>query len=146
MVSSWRRVYIDSNVIIRLIESNDENLLYLIEQATADTCALLTSEFTLAEVLVGPLKSDDEELAKIYEALLTDGDIITIVPVDRVILRRSAIIRAEHGNKGPDAIHVATAFEAGCRMFVSDDTRITMPDNIVRVETTRLTDMDAWPW
>ncbi len=99
-------VYLDTNVVIQPIEANEEALLFLIENAAADLLCLYTSELTLAEVLVGPLKSGNGELVAQYEDMLTSDDVLEIVPIDRSVLRRSAEIQAVFGIKGYDSIHV----------------------------------------
>lgn len=137
-------IYLDSNAIIRFIEGGDDGFLLLIEQASASLAHLCTSEFTLAEVLVGAVKSRKPELAALYEDFLVSDEALTVVPVDRDILRRSAEIRALLGNKGPDAIHVATALSASCTVFVSSDKRVRLPDGIRRVSIEEIANLDDW--
>jgi predicted nucleic acid-binding protein len=61
---------------------------------------------------------------------------LDLVPVSRRILFQSAelrfVRRRDHGKKLklPDAIHLATAIQRGCRYFVSADTGIRLPAGI----------------
>jgi predicted nucleic acid-binding protein len=137
--------YLDANVIIQFIEGEDQRLLFLIENAASELMRLYTSELTLSEVLVGPLKSGDTRVAGIYEEFLTSDEILEVVPIDRSILRHSAEIRAHLGNKTPDAIHVATALKCGCTVLVSSDERIRVPALIKRIGISQVDDLDAWP-
>jgi len=137
--------YLDSNLIIRFVESEEQALLFLIENAAADLLRLFTSELTLAEVLVAPLKARDTEMISIYEEMLTTDEALEIVPIDRSIVRRSAEVRATIGNKGMDAIHVATAIECGCTVFISSDERIRLPDTLSRIRVDQVDDLDRWP-
>lgn len=137
-------VYLDANAIIRFIEGENDGLIFLLENSAVDLLRLYTSELTLAEVLVGPLKRGQEELVDIYEEFLTSDDTLTVVPVDRTVLRDSAEIRAILGNKGPGAIHVATAVRAACAVFVSSDDRIKLPDRIKQVRIDDIANLDIW--
>ncbi|MEX0854057.1 MAG: PIN domain-containing protein [Bauldia sp.] len=128
-----RLIYLDTNFVIRFVESEDSSLLRVLEGTGAGLFELFTSEFTVAEVLVGPLKSGDQTLATYYEELLTTDDFLQVVPIDRVILRETARIRAQYGTRTPDAIHCATALGAGCSVFLSSDARLRMPPGLVRV-------------
>jgi predicted nucleic acid-binding protein len=135
-----RQIYLDTNFVIRFIESADESLLRVIEDASADLLDLFTSELTLTEVLVGPLKANDNALAEYYEEFLISDDILQVVPIDRVVLREAARIRAEVGARTPDAIHCATAICTSCSIFLSSDLRLRMPAGLTRVTLERIAD------
>jgi predicted nucleic acid-binding protein len=64
-------VYLDTNAIILSVEASEEALLFLIEKASSEPLRLHTSELTLAEILVGPLKSGNLGLVAQYEESLT---------------------------------------------------------------------------
>lgn len=138
-------IYLDSNALIRFVEGTEVPLLSLIQHAKQGRVQLFTSELTLAEVLVGPLKHKQDHLVSIYEQLLGDSAAITMVPVSQVILRTSATIRADMGNKGPDAIHAATAAACACSIFVSSDKRIKLPDGMRRVDSDAVGALDFGP-
>jgi predicted nucleic acid-binding protein len=136
------RIYLDANVFISSVEGPSTALVYLVEQASAGLAALYTSELTLAEVLVVPLKKARRELVDLYESMLVSGEIPSVIPVDRDVLRASAELRATVGNKGGDAIHVATALRHGCDYFVSSDKRIRLPLGLKRVEADLVTGLE----
>lgn len=127
------RIYLDANAIIRFIESKEDQITALVLQAAAGKTHLFTSELTLAEVLVIPLREGDGRLAEGYEELLQSDDTLTVVPIDRPILRRSAELRARLGGKGHDAIHCATAEISGCGVIISSDRRLRLPEGLRRV-------------
>jgi predicted nucleic acid-binding protein len=128
-----KQVYLDTNFVIRFIESEDFGLLRVIEDAAAGLLDLFTSELTLAEMLVGPLKADDAALAAQYEEFLTTDEFLEVVPIDRAILRESARIRALYGSRTPDAIHCATALRAECTSLLSSDSGFKMPPGLTRI-------------
>lgn len=140
----WR-VYLDSNFFIRFVESGDEALLFLFEQASADLLTLHTSELTLAEVLVDPLRQGDRLREASYMDLLTGDDLMEVVPVGRDILIRSADGRADFGNKLPDAVHVATALACACNVVLSSDRRLRLPSEMTRIGLEDVKDLDLWP-
>jgi predicted nucleic acid-binding protein len=140
----WR-VYLDSNFFIRFVESEDLGLLALFERQAANLLTICTSELTLAEVLVDPIRLEDQQRARIYEDMLAPGGWVEMVPVDRQILRRSADIRATIGNKLPDAIHVATAAVQSCNVFLSSDKRLRLPREVTQVALDEIGNLDLWP-
>ena len=144
VVSPWR-VYLDANVFIRFIESEGEDVAFLFESAAADAMTLFTSEFTISEVLVTPKRDSDVELERAYEELLIGDDLLEVAPVSREVLRKTAEIRACLGNKGPAAIHIATAELSRCDVLVSSDRRLKLPVSMTRVAIEHLRDLDAWP-
>jgi len=135
-----KRIYLDTNFVIRFVESEDTSLLKVIERADSGLLELFTSELTLAEVLVGPFKSDDHALVAFYEEFLTTDDALQVVPIDRTILRATARIRAQLGTRTPDAIHCATALKTECSVFLSSDARLRMPSGLTQVALDQLHD------
>ncbi|HSP26634.1 MAG TPA: PIN domain-containing protein [Saliniramus sp.] len=127
------RTYLDSNALIRLVESVDDDMLYLLQQVATGAVRAVTSEVALAEVLVKPMKDDDSRIIADYDALFQDDEFLEVVPVTREVLRRSAASRASIGNKGMDAIHVATAEVAECAIFLSSDLRLRLPQTLTRL-------------
>tara|TARA_R110002020_G_scaffold143866_5_gene316636 strand:- start:522 stop:962 length:441 start_codon:yes stop_codon:yes gene_type:complete len=123
-------IYLDTNIVIRLIEYRDHEVQSLLTDLHSRQGVVVTSELTLAEVLVVPIKDAQHEMIAHYDSFLTTGDGVIIIPVSRMILRRSAEIRATFGSRTPDSIHVATALEAGCHCFLTADRRIRTPERL----------------
>jgi predicted nucleic acid-binding protein len=123
-----RRIYIDSNPIIYLIEQYPRfadvlsELFRLIDDAQI---LATTSELTLAEVLVKPLRDQRRDLQQSFEQRLQTSGGLIVTEIDRPILVRAAEIRAAQASlRLPDAIHLATALETNCEMFLTNDGRI----------------------
>jgi predicted nucleic acid-binding protein len=116
-------VYLDANPIIYTVEKHPvyEPLLEPLWQAAqAKTIEVISSELALMETLVGPLKSGNTTLERQYEQALFGTD-MRLLPITQAILREAARLRAATKLKTPDALHAATAQQAGCVLFVTND-------------------------
>jgi predicted nucleic acid-binding protein len=72
------------------------------------------------ETLIGPLKSGNAALALAYEQLYQQAQ-TRLLPITHSVLRDAAQLRATTKLKTPDALHAATAQQAGCALFVTND-------------------------
>jgi predicted nucleic acid-binding protein len=119
------RVYADSVILIYTVEQHpvyQPVLQPLWQAAHAGTIEVVSSELALLETLVGPLKSGDIALQADYEQALLGTD-LRLLPITLPILREAARVRADHPTfRTPDAIHVATALDAGSALVVTNDT------------------------
>jgi predicted nucleic acid-binding protein len=130
-------VYLDANLLIYAVEGYAAfaaALRGLLEAIEAGRIRAVTSELTIAEVLVKPLELGREDLVQVYRDLIEHSGHITLVPVDRAVLVEAARLRAGLGLRLPDAIHVASAVRTGCTAFVSNDRRLALPTTVRRIE------------
>src|SRR5205823_9206029 len=115
--------YIDTMTLIYTVERYPAYLPLLEplwQAAQTGTIEIVSSELTLMEVLVGPLKSGNTTLETAFEqALLGTG--MRLLPITQPILREAARLRATTRLRTPDALHAATAQQAGCVLFVTND-------------------------
>ena len=86
-----------------------------------------TSELTLAEVLVRPLKDQKSGIAAIYEDLIQSQFDLRVEPVSRDILLSAAKLRAMSGCRLPDAIHIATAQKCASEFLFTADKSLKVP-------------------
>lgn len=120
-------LYLDVNAIIDIVEGSEAVAECFAELATAAGQAgttILTSELSLAEVLVKPLREQDFGLIVAYNNLLAGGheSQIQTVPVSREVLGLAARVRNRKKSiKLPDAIHIATAEVTKCDAIVTAD-------------------------
>ncbi|MDX7949770.1 PIN domain-containing protein [Lichenihabitans sp. Uapishka_5] len=121
-------IYLDTNVFIAAFETTgtlSEAAWDILHAVTSGDLHASTSELTLAELLVKPLRLGSDLMVELYTGLITTGGSLSVLPVDRAVLVRSAQIRkSQLGVKLPDAIHLATALGTGCSCFVTDDRRL----------------------
>uniref|UniRef100_A0A7C1FBT6 Ribonuclease VapC n=1 Tax=Ammonifex degensii TaxID=42838 RepID=A0A7C1FBT6_9THEO len=91
----------------------------------------------LAELLVRPKSLGRENVCGEYLALLCSYPNLEIVPLTVEIAVRCASIRAKYpAVRAPDAIHLATAAEAGAKVFLTNDSKL--PSKVEGVEVVLL--------
>jgi len=116
-------VYLDANSVIYSVEKHPDYwplLKPLWQAAQGKTIEIVSSDLVLMEVLIGPLKSANTALALAYEQLFQQAQ-KRLVPITHAILREAARLRTTTKIKTPDALHAATALNAGCVLFVTND-------------------------
>jgi predicted nucleic acid-binding protein len=118
--------YIDTNIIIFSVEEIEPYhglLRPFLAAAQAGQLHVITSELSALEVLVRPLREQNQRLVALFEAALDTAELET-VPITLPILREAARLRADVASlRTPDAIHAATARLTGCDVLVSHDVR-----------------------
>lgn len=117
-------IYLDTNCFIYSVERIDpyRAVLDTLWKAISDEhVTVITSELTLLEVLVKPLKEKDTFTAAIYRVILRHSPDVHMIPVTQSVLEKAADFRANLNLKTPDAIHAATAISHGAVLFVTND-------------------------
>jgi uncharacterized protein len=117
-------LYLDTNILIFSVEQGNpwsEMLRELFEEIDGRVIHALTSELTIAEVLVKPIALGEDDLIETYNQLLAANSIIRTVPIDRPILGLAAELQSRLGIRLMDAIHVATAKVCACEFFLTND-------------------------
>jgi predicted nucleic acid-binding protein len=123
--------YLDTNVLIYAFEGRSvfaEAVRGIASAIDEGTRSFLTSELTLAELLVDPLRKGDPARARVYRQYLRTRPHFEVVPVSRAVLVEAARLRGATSLKLPDAMHVATALVHGCGAFLTNDARIRAPE------------------
>lgn len=125
---NWRflrgaRVYVDANAWIYAREPlpkwDDLRLFFGFSQR--GEWKLITSELSLAETLVHPIRERDRRAQAEFARTLQSDEQLSIVPISRAILIEAATLRATRALEMPDAIHAATAKLARCTHFLTGD-------------------------
>ena len=118
------KVYLDTNIVIYAIEGFADlaNQIQALLRALDDAqIVAVTSELTLAEALIKPLKNQNQPEQQAYKDFLTPTSVLQVVPISKEILEEAARLRATTKLKLPDAIHLATATLNGCDCFLTND-------------------------
>ncbi|MGB7100573.1 MAG: PIN domain-containing protein [Xanthobacteraceae bacterium] len=122
-----KRVYVDSNVLIYAVEGIPATAgpaKELIKLLRARRDLMFTSEITLAEVLAPSKRRGAWPLQakrRVYLDLLIWSGAVSLLPVTREILIRTADLRKISPLKLPDAIHLISAIQSKCRFLVTGD-------------------------
>lgn len=82
---------------------------------------LVTSAWSLAEVLVAPIRNRDRAAQKYFSATIVNSPWLVVRAVDEEVLVEAARLTALHPIALPDAIHAATSKACGCKYLVSND-------------------------
>ena len=137
MTPGTPRVYLDANVFIAAFENvgaHSDHAWWILRAIEDGEIAGMTSEITLAEILVKPLETGATDLAAGYEKIISPTERFEVLPVSREILVSAAGVRARRNSvKLPDAIHIATAHAFSCAFFVSGDSRVSLPDSMTHL-------------
>lgn len=116
--------YLDANAIIYSIERVEPYrslLAPMWEAARAGRFTLASSELVALETLVKPLRDGNVHLEMLFRSILAAAEMV-LIPATLETWEHAARIRAETGLATPDALHAATALQAGCALFVTNDT------------------------
>lgn len=133
-----KNVYFDTNLFIYAVEPTEINHPYLsvidalFGMAEDGEIQALTSELSLAEVLVGAYKHH-AELVVIYEELFADRPELAVYPVDKAVLRGAAYARSVVKLSLADAIHVATAIAEQADCFITNDDKLRVPEGMQKI-------------
>jgi len=83
---------------------------------------LLTSTFTLGEILVKPLQAGDSARCGEYENVISS--VALLLPFDAKAAWKYAAIRRDRSVRAPDAVQLACAATANVDLFVTNDRRL----------------------
>lgn len=132
-----KRVYVDTNILIYLFEGFPEYRHLIQEIADCidnGDITLFTGEITIAELLVMPFKKNDSKLIHFYTEALNNKDFITLIPTTQKVHLKTAFLRATFPKmKTPDSMQVASAVEGRADVFITNDVRIKVPDEIQKL-------------
>ena len=80
----------------------------------------MTSLIARLESRVLPVRTQNQRLLEHYEYLFFRSG-LRVLAITPQVIERATAIRASHGFRTPDAIHLATALEAGADAFLTGD-------------------------
>ena len=120
------RVYIDTSTLIYALETPQafpRLQTHFLDLFTKGDLTTVTSWITLAEALIKPLQNGDKLIETGYREFFTPSSHFEILPVDQSISESAARLRALHGFRLPDAIHIATGMSANCTHYLTGDAK-----------------------
>lgn len=136
-----KTVAIESPPLIYFIErhSTYHNLVLPFFEALAKgEFSAVTSTITITEVLVHPLKNGNAALIEEFRKMFLNTDHFKTIAVTPDIAETAAGLRASHGIRTPDAIHVATAIHCNADILLTNDIQL---GSLPKPEVLLLTDI-----
>ncbi|HEY3266808.1 MAG TPA: type II toxin-antitoxin system VapC family toxin [Armatimonadota bacterium] len=117
------RVYLDAAPVIYLIERVAPFDGLVRTYLTTGQVALVASEITRLETRTRPIRDNQAAILANFDSFYS-SQVSEIVALDRAVIDAATRIRAEHGFRTPDAIHLAAAMVAVCDIFLTNDRRL----------------------
>lgn len=87
---------------------------------------VVTSTMTITEVLVHPIRYNDDALTATYRDILQNAAHLRTVPVTAEVAETAARLRAVHKIRTPDAIQAATAIVMHADFFLTNDEQLSV--------------------
>jgi uncharacterized protein len=119
-------IYLDTNCIIYFVENHPVWCPKVTARMVAIRAAgdgIAVGDLARSECLVIPFRNKDAGLESRYRAFFGDADIQGLsISVDAC--ERAARLRADYSLKLPDALHLETAIEHGCGLFLTADAQL----------------------
>lgn len=134
------RLALDASALIYLVEGSAvvrKRLAQRVDAVLAEPAGqVMASRIARLECRVKPLRDNNSTLLDEYEEVF-GADEFVLLDVTAAVLDRATDLRARPGFKVPDAIHLASAIEAGADAFLTGDAGLAkFPD--VKVEVIAL--------
>ena len=120
------KVYPDTCILIYLVEGHATLAPSIDQRMRAVGQAwptLVFTELTRMECRVKPLRSSSQLLLAGYERVFSTPGYF-FEPMTRAVFELATQLRADHGLKTPDAVHLAAALNAHCDEFWTNDLRL----------------------
>ncbi|KAA6457220.1 type II toxin-antitoxin system VapC family toxin [Acidobacteria bacterium AB60] len=120
------QIYWDSMVFIYLLESHPQfssKVERILKQIEVRGDTLITSVFTIGEVLTGPRRAGVPRIVDAIKSYFDSGRVV-LLPFDKETADRYSILRSSLKVSQADGIHLATAAIAGADMFVTNDQKL----------------------
>jgi len=119
-------VYVDSNVVISLIEGGVGWRAAIVSRLAGTgyvASALVVSDLVRLECRVKPLATGSDLLLEAYDSFFASPGVHT-AKLTTEVCDRATRIRALYRFDTSDALHLAAAIESGCDVFVTADRQL----------------------
>jgi len=119
---------LDSMVFIYLLEENVEYLgkvQSILRSVQGGEYRGILSVIGMIEIMSGPKRKGRFDLAGRYKDVLQNFPHLSIVGISEQVVDISSTLIAQHHLDAPDAIHLATAIDAGAERFITNDKSLT---------------------
>ncbi len=121
------RLYLDACAIIYSLEGTPAvrgvALRYVAQAEISTGGVVITSRLARMECRVKPLKTGAADALALYDAFFARRR-LRLAEVSADVIERATELRAAHGFKTPDAIHLATAQLESADLFLTGDANL----------------------
>lgn len=131
-LESGVRIYLDSNIVIYLIEQPPDfgpRATARIASLRAAGDSIVVSDLTRLECRHHPMGAGDQVTLRQFDAFFGQAA-LQVATLTTAICDRATEIRAHQGYRTPDALHLAAAIESGCDVFLTNDHRLAGVDGL----------------
>ena len=133
------RIYLDAAPVIFLVEGVAgvcDHIAARLRSGVQAGDIFVASDLTRFECRVHPLKSGNTNALQAFEQFFAGREVL-LEAIPRSAWDMAAEVRAQHGLRTPDALHVAAAVTLGCELLLTADERLSrcpvLPTELVRV-------------
>jgi predicted nucleic acid-binding protein len=127
-------IYLDSCILIYALEDQGPVGDRIRHELTRVQEPIAASPLVLHECLVKPLRDGDLELRARFTAAY---ERMVRVEIDENVFLQAAELRARHGLKAADALHLAAALVSGCRQLWTNDVRLSAASRGLAIDVVR---------
>jgi predicted nucleic acid-binding protein len=117
------RVYLDAGPVIYTVEQVQPYASHVDAHLQPMDLVRVASDLTRLECRVKPWRDGDADLLRDFDDFF-ERAVAEIVGLTREVIDRATELRARHGFRTPDAIHLAAAVSSGCDVFLTADARL----------------------
>jgi predicted nucleic acid-binding protein len=135
-LTPYRTIGLDTSIFIYHMEAHPDYLQItheILSRMEQRKFQAFTSAITLMEINVRPLKLGREDIARKYEALLTNYPNLTIVDIDRDVARLAAKLRAGFNLRPADALQAAACLSRRAEAFITNDQNLKRLEKVFPV-------------
>lgn len=120
--------YLDANCVIYLVEMNPSwgpRVLRRVADLRALGYAIAVGDLARTECLARPFLVGDAAVVADFQDFFNAAE-VTVLPLTAAVCEKAAQLRAaSHFRlKVPDCLHLATAIEHGCHLFLTNDAQL----------------------
>ena len=119
-------IYCDSVILMYFFDHSGPLNLRATNRLAALSAAgdeIAISDLVRLEYRVKPVKNKDTLKLALFDAFCIQPD-IRVVAISKAVFEQATQVRASHGYKLADSLHLAAAVEARCDRFLTNDIRL----------------------
>lgn len=120
------KFYVDACVLIYLMDINSpfqQRVQHALTESFRNENTLVSSDLVRLESRIKPLKDGQHEILAEFDTFF-HRNVHIWCNFSRPVFDLATQLRAEHGLKTPDALHLAAAITHGCNEFWTNDNRL----------------------